>query len=216
MKVLRKFWREISCTILFSLFLYSVSLWVNDPPKTALTRFIFMLLSFSDIAIFLMLLRQLWRKKWRPVVSRATSRIFGSAARFFMRIFERVSKKLGLGARTKKNVIGGKTQITFDQNVFEKEKISRKKAIKWKQLQSDRDRLRYLYRNMITHKIRGGERIHPADTPSEIEESCERDVFESELFSLYIDARYDERAELDADIIEKLKDSSVAAYGKIK
>lgn len=216
MKRFLNLWREIACVFLLTVFLYSVSLWAKDTPESALGRFLFIFLGLLDIFLFCLLIRQLWRKKWRYAFAKVGQKLFQSVSRFLVRVFERLSKKLGIGLRGKKNILVGKIQISFDERIFERQREHRKKPPKWKQLENDRDRLRYLYGNMVTHKIKSGSKIHCYDTPSEIKQNNAEGRFENELFELYIDARYDERAEIDDGKIEMLKEKSIEAYGKIK
>lgn len=216
MKKFFDLWREIACVFLLTLFVHLLSVWAKEPPETSVGRVSFVLLGFSDMLAFYLLMRQLWRKKWSAAFAKVGEKLFKSVSRFLVRVFERISKKLGIGVRGSKNLLVGKTQISFDEKIFERQREHRKKPPKWKQLENDRERLGYLYGNMVSHKIKNGYRIHAYDTPSEIKENNAEGDFENELFELYIDTRYDERAEIDDGKIEMLKEKSIEAYGKIK
>ena len=216
MKKFLNLWREISCAFLLTLFVHLLSVWAKEPPETAVGRVSFILLGLSDMLVFYLLIRELWRKKWRAAFAKVGQKLFQSVARFLVRVFERISKKLGIGFRGSKNLLVGKTKISFDEKIFERQREHRKKPPKWKQLKNNRERLRYLYGNMVTHKIKNGKRIHAYDTPSEIKRNSAEGEFENELFELYIDTRYDERAEIEDGKIEILKEKSIETYGKIK
>ena len=115
-------------------------------------------------------------------------------------------QKYNIGGKHRKNILGGSTKITFDLNIFESKVATRPKRVKWKNLQSDRERLGFLYRQMINTKIRTGTRVYACDTPSELLDRVQSNEVEKEVFNLYIDTRYDDRAILSSDRVSELKE----------
>ena len=206
MRFIRNFWREILCTLSFSVFLYLAVITINDPPKTSLGRFIIVALAFAAFAAFAWLLRELWRKKWKKRFASATQRAMEKLSSFFMRFVQKILQKYNIGGKHRKNILGGSTKITFDSNIFESKVSTRPKRVKWKNIQSDRERLGFLYRQMINTKIRTGTRVYACDTPSELLDRVQSNEVEKEVFNLYIDTRYDDRAILSSDQLSELKE----------
>ena len=206
MKRILNYWRETLCLFSFCVFAWSISRSIFAPPDNSFTALALLIIGFSSIAFFIYLFRWLWRNKWRYKYCSIKEKLLEKATRFFARFFEKLMKKWSMGNK-KKNVIGGNTRIIFDDTLFKRDERSGKKALRYKQLKSDRERLRFLYRSMIMSKIRSGERIRSYDTPLELKTRSENSENADKLFSMYIGARYDDRTLLDGNEIQYLKDS---------
>ena len=178
-------------------------LWINfRPDNYYLESFLFLGMAADLVGIFLTI-RALWRKKWRKRVADRFRKVFERVRR----LIAKVAEKIYDNSKDDDVLRRGKTTFIFD----EREKrtvVSEKKARppKWKQLQEDRARMRYLYRGMITALLKKGERIYSNETPSEIDEREERSPAEKELFQMYVDLRYDERKAVDAEKVKRLKE----------
>lgn len=206
MKFVRNFWREILCTLSFSVFLYFTVTTINNPPKTSFGRFIIVVFAFAAFAACTWLLRELWRIKWKKHFTRVAQNIIEKISAFFIRFTEKILQKYNIGGKRRKNILSGNTKVTFDSDIFESKISTRAKRIKWKNMQSDRERLGFLYRQMINKKIQTGIRIYACDTPSELLARTQNDEIEKEIFGLYISTRYDERTPLSTDQIADLKE----------
>ena len=201
MGFLKKFWREI-CLILLVCGLYGLFvLWTGCSEEDVYARSFIFIGMGADIVAFFLVLRSLWRKKWRKKAAESFGRLFERIRRFMTKIAERLS----LG--TKQNdVLRGRMTFTFDKiERDESELQKRAKPPKWKQLEDDRSRMRYLYRGMIKGRLKRGELIYSDETPSEIERKKEKTPAEQELFDMYIACRYDERKHIDEAQIQNLK-----------
>ena len=196
-----EFWREATCIALISFMLYMNTRYSVAPPDTSFGRFAFFALVFADVALLYILLRDLWHKKWRHAVAKAGQKVFAKAAEFVIRFLE----KWNIGSKRKSNVLIGNTILSFDGITFEKRQGKQKKLPKWKQLETDSERLGFLYRHMITVKLKNGMSARANDTPSEIRQKEQNSPCEEELFDLYISARYDERVILKTEKIDRLK-----------
>jgi hypothetical protein len=193
-----KYKLELLLLILVIAFLLLITLSSSDP----LVDLIFKLALIADVVAFFYTLLALWRSKWRGAVAKVAQKAFVRMARAFMRVLEAV------GARKKnRNILSGETQVTFSVERAEKQKKVSGRSKKWKHLESSRDRMRYLYRYSVRDRIKRGERIYAADTPSELrsrEETSERD---EALLGLYVTYRYDDRHEPSEDEITSLKEN---------
>ena len=202
MKFIKNFWRECLLVILLGTAATLIYYWTADRPTDTLTQS-FMLIGIAVcLAGSVWLVKSLWRDKWRRAATRGMQRLFAKVQRFFERFAERLGFK-----RSNKSVLGGKTRVIFDR-VQSGEEIANAKAAKppkWKHLEGERERMRYLYRQMIAGKLKKGALIYASDTPSEIEGKQEKTPSEGELFELYIGYRYDERKCPDAEEIKRLK-----------
>jgi hypothetical protein len=104
-------------------------------------------------------------------------------------------------------VLEGKTKIIFESGAERESKREKAecKPPRWSKLRNNRDRVRYLYREMATEKIRRGERVYCFDTPSELLEKEEKGSVEERLIDLYVTCRYDERKDPEAKTVADIK-----------
>lgn len=207
MKKILEYWREIGCLFAVTLFSYFLLLWSNHPPKTNNQKFLLSAGAVASFLVLLVLLRQLWRKKWKYAFAQATQQLWAKAGKLFAQAFERFAKKWNLGGAGRQTTLYGKTTVRFDFGTAEKETKRAAKQPKWKNLQTDRERLGFLYRRMITEKIKTGTRVYASDTPSEARERSVNSATEDALFDCYTHVRYDERVELSAQAILSIKSS---------
>ncbi|MBE6597747.1 MAG: hypothetical protein E7641_08795 [Ruminococcaceae bacterium] len=196
MRTLYKYRYEISLLILICFFL-PIALF---DPKTSFMSALKLLLYICDIALVYLTLRKLYRLKWRKAIISVAQKIAAAVAKLFMRIRE----ILPFPANPK-NVISGETKIHFDFDEVNYKREKSKKQLKWKQLRTDRERLRYLYRYVVSERIKHGERIYASHTPSEIELISNNTESEAEVFTLYKNYRYDERKIPNEEQIQTLK-----------
>ena len=207
MKKILEYWREIGCLFAGTLFAYFLLLWSNRPPKTNNERFLLSAGAVVSFLVLLVLLRQLWRRKWKYAFAQATQQLWARAATLFSGVFEHFAKKWNLGGAGKQTTLFGKTTVHFDFGTAEKAVKKAAKLPKWKQLQNDRERLGFLYRRMITEKIKAGTRVYASDTPSEVRVRSVNSEPENALFDCYTHIRYDERAVPSAQKILSMKNS---------
>lgn len=200
---IKEIWREIALVVSLSVFVILMYYFIADRPEGMYAQSFMILGTVGSGAAVFLLLRSLWRDKWRRVTAAIMQRAFGRV----QRLIERISEKLGI-KRSDKTVLAGKTRVTFNKITLdsEKEELKEKKPPRWKQLESDRARMRFLYRQMIGSKIKKGARIYGSQTPSEICNGQDKSDAESELFDIYIECRYDDRRAPDTQTVLKLKD----------
>lgn len=192
-----KYKLELLLLLLFVAFLLLITLSSPNP----LIDLIFKLSLVADVVAFFYTLLALWRNKWRGAVVRTAQKAFVRVAKAFMRVLEAV------GARRKnRNILSGQTQVSFSIERAERTRKSELRQKKWKQLESSREKMRYLYRYSIKDRIKRGERIYATDTPSELRER--EDIIERDeaMLALYVAYRYDERREPSESEIMQLKE----------
>ncbi len=161
------------------------------------------LLFLADTVMMIPLLRRL-HKKWKAKTDEALKRLFASAALLFMRLAEKLEKYTHF-FRRKKNTVYGKTTYSFDFSAPERQKKKPPKPPRWKQMETARQKLGYLYYHLITARIKGGMHAKSTDTPLDLKRRQENLPDEERVFDLYLDARYDERAELEEQELDGLK-----------
>ena len=164
----------------------------------------FMILGLIAFAVLgVIMFRRLWKKKWKDAATERLQKVFSR----LQRLLDGVSKKLGFGKRIKKSVLSGETKIIFEKKgSYEGVRANyEQKMPKWRQLRDNRSRMRYLYRNMMTEKIRRGESVYAFDTPLELSERKNNTAEEQRLFDLYIECRYDERKAPEPIEIARIK-----------
>jgi len=192
MRKIRDFRNEILLVLLCSLLLV---IWlINLPMK--IERPLRVLCTVADGLGIIFVLRKLYREKWRKLIVQGMQKVFSAVAKGFLRWIE------SWNLSQKKNIITGETKIQFLKK--EKDAVSKKgkKNLRWKHLQSEREKLRYLYRQIVSSRIKHGARIYASHTPKEIEHLTENTDVESKVFDSYILYRYDERKEpLEEDVL---------------
>lgn len=172
-------------------------------PQTRLQRGLRDGLAALCAVLALLLLRTLFRAKWRRRLIAQLQRAAAAAAGLWMRIAGRMGSD-----RKRATLLGGGTKVIFHPDSRPAQTRRRKNQPRWKQLQTGRQRLRCLYRYMIAERIRRGEPIRPADTPAEIEGSAPNSPAEAAVFDLYQRFRYDERREVDDPTVTSLKSTA--------
>ena len=202
MKAHRKYSYEIYAFLLaVGFFTDALYLVVADSVPMLLSTVLSLLLVADAVALFFTL-RKLWRTKWKKALTASMQKLFAKAARRLIRLLE----KWNIGKGGKTTVITGKTHVSFDfaSSVSREHKV--KKLPKWKQLESNRERLGYLYRQLIEQRIKRGLLVYSSDTPSEIKLKGKNEDFENEIYDLYISNRYRQTVEVDAETLNNLKD----------
>ncbi len=198
---LRKYSLEIGAASLLGVFAATVSYWLQNQPKDSFVRFVLSLILALCGYFLYRLLRRLWRTKWKRALRRAAEFLLTRASGFLLKFLERWHIKRERGTE-----LGGKTTVSFDFSAFEKTEKKPQKPPKWKQLRTDRERLRYLYRGMLGGKIRRGFLAYSSETPLELQQKGEHEEAEKRLFALYTELRYDERREVPENTVQRLKE----------
>lgn len=209
MKYLREYWREAVCVLLFSGLGGCISLLINGGKAV---KIIAAVLAVADAVALVLMVRVLWRTKWKKALVSGLQRAFEVLSRFFIKVSDAVMRRLGM---YRKNTLYGNAKITYYTGSASGTKKAVRKTVKWKQLDSARERLGFLYRYMIGKRISEGARARASDTPCELKQSISNSVEQDELFELYIGARYDERYEVTDAQVDSLK-TRLDAPDKIK
>ncbi len=201
MKQIRKYFFEILLGLLGVAFLTGVLYLILVMPEELMTRGTVMFALFFDGIAIYFVLRKLWRTKWRYRVLPAVQVMFEKLAR----VLKIVARKLGIKERGTQTVLGGKSKIFFDLTPKSEQVKKNKKGKGWKAMQSEKERLGYLYKRVIDTNINQGLPIFASETPSEIKEKKVFRDIENQIFDLYVENRYRDEVELDDDMLENLK-----------
>lgn len=153
----------------------------------------------ADGVVLYFIIRKLWRTKWKKI-------FLSSVQKIIAKIANRLAAFLEKRIRGKKvTVLSAKTTVSFDFPLQELSKKKSHKAIKWKHLKSDRERLGYLYKHMIESNINQGLLVFSSDTPIEVKMKKEYESVENQIFDLYIANRYKATLETDTLTLNELK-----------
>lgn len=199
---------ELICLVLAYLILQIAVYWKNhrDAPYTA-QMILFVSLVAACVTLYL-LVRMIWRNKWLQRVEALAKAISARASAFLVKLLDKWNNsKWNIFAR-RRGYVGGSTTVTFDFFSGEKQKPKKIKPPKWKHMQTEREKLGYLYFHLITTYLKRGFHARHADTPSELKRRADSATPpETRVFDLYIGARYDERAELQEKELDGLKET---------
>lgn len=208
MRRLKRYWQEILAFLDLELFVWLVNrrYW-GDPLSDRLRM-------AADAAIMASGFLLLWfayrlTRKWR---SRLAEQVRASSRRLIRRVTERVlallerwQQKYGRGAQ---DILGGRTRMEFD--LFgNRGRRKRNRRAGWKQLETERERLAWLYAGMIETKLKRGAHIRPAETPRQIGAHPDNTPEQCELIGLYEMYRYDPRSQPPEGTAQALKDREV-------
>lgn len=192
---------EISAFLLtvgfFTMLIYSA----NKPPETSLSRSILIVAQIVDVVLLFWVFRKLWRTKWKRQLTTAAQKILSKIAKKLMEFLEKRAMLRGRGGK----ILSGKTIVSFNFSQTESQLYKKVKSPKWKNLKNDKERLGYLYRNLVELKIKHGLLVYSSDTPREVKNKKDNEVFENEIFDLYIENRYKKDIETDTVILNDLK-----------
>ena len=201
MKWIKKYGYELLAGILGTAFATMLLYLLIVTPEDLMVRGTIMFGLFFDAIAIYYTLRKLWRTKWRYRVMPAVQKIFEKIARV-LKIFR---EKLGIPERDQQTVLKGKSKIFFDTKETNVSTKRAKKPSTWKSLQTDKERLGYLYRRMIDTNINQGLPVFSSETPSEIRGKKEYRNVENQIFDLYVENRYKEDITLDRDTLDDMK-----------
>lgn len=172
----------------------------NNPQDPYIKLGLAIAVAVSIFFIFFFM-RRIWNQKAKELFATKLKnlllRVFGRIARFASKFLRRGS-----------NVLEGKTTVSFDFSGFKAKKKRQEKFIppKWKDMDSSRKKLGFLYYKLITKKMKNGMKAFASDTPIELSRRSQNSDDENIIFDMYVGARYDETASLDEQAIINLKE----------
>lgn len=201
MKLIRKYGFEILLGILGVAFFTGTLYIVLVMPEDLMVRGTIMFGLFFDAIAIYYVLRRLWRTKWSRRVVPIVQKLFEKLAQ----VLKIVRQKLGIKEREPQTVLKGRSIIFFDTKPITEQAKRKKKPSAWKNLQTDKEKLGYLYRKMIDTNIHQGLSVFASETPTEIKDKKEYREHENQIFDLYVANRYKDDVTLDADVLDGLK-----------
>jgi len=201
MKLIRKYGYEILASLLGVAFVTMLLYLVIVKPEDLYVRGTVMFGMFFDGIAIYYALRKLWRSKWRYRIAPVAQKVFEK----LVRVFKIFRAKLGFESKDARTVLRGKVTVSFDAKLSTAATKRAKKPQGWGSLQSDRERLGYLYRHMIDQNISRGLPVFSSETPSEIKEKKSYKDCENQIFDLYVENRYREQVSLDREDLNDLK-----------
>ena len=199
---------ELISLLLFGGATATLAVWTNVKPTNHYIQLAFAAVLLCFVIPLYLISRKSWRERYRtPFVIGLRKAIVG-ASHFLIKIAGRFS------FFHRGNVISGRTTVHYDFSAFRKDARRKRKTAekqpRWKDMESPRQKLGFLYYRVITDRIRHGEIITAHETPLEISQRPTENEAVTELFKLYNEVRYDERSEPDEEAIldlrEKLSD----------
>lgn len=211
MKRLKRFRTELLFLLLSTVLALILVYWNEHRPQNFAVQSVLLALCLANGIALYRLFILLW-KKWQKKLTANLKRLFAGASMLLMKLLDKWEAVKSRFTGKRKHTIFGKTTVTFD---FAGEPRTPKppKPPKWKNMQTDRQKLGYLYYHLITRRIKRGMSARPTDTPAELKTRAVNQPPEEQLFDLYIDARYDERVPLEEAELSKLKET---LFGKKK
>ena len=195
---------ELISLLLFGGATATLAVWTSVKPTNHYVQLCFALVLMAFVIPLYLVSRKSWREKYRmPIIIGFRKAIVG-ASRFLIKIAGRFS------FFHRGNVISGRTTVHYDFSAFRKDTRRKRKTAekqpRWKDMESPRQRLGFLYYRVITDRIKHGEVITSHETPLEISQRPTENEAVTELFKLYNEVRYDERNEPDEEAVYNLRE----------
>lgn len=195
---------ELIALLLFGCATATLAIWSSVKPENHYVQLAFALILAAFVIPLYIVLRKSWREKYRTPFIIGLRKAAIGASRFLIRIVGRFS------FFHRGNVISGRTTVHYDFSAFRKDTRRKRKTaekpLRWKDMESPRQKLSFLYYKSITEHIRHGETVTSHETPLELSKRFNENEAENELFDMYISLRYDERVEPDENEIIELRD----------
>lgn len=190
----------------FVLFFVLLQFMFDYKSDTLIRSFMFILMA-ADVILFFRALRKLRRRRKKGFFEKLVKRI-----RDFIRYVRTAAKKTAakLGFRRNLVYIKGRDKIEFAfgeirRNRAQEEKKRRPALPKWKDLQNNRERVRFIYIMFVRKCIKRGFRFDSAMTPSDIAQRVAETLGQRRIFECYNGARYsDERAGVPDSVVREL------------
>lgn len=164
-------------------------------------RFILISAFIVDAATLFFVIRKLWKTKWKKAFLTSVQKIIAKIAKRLTAFIEKIT-----GGK-KAKLISGKTTISFDFPSYDSGAKKHSRVVKWKNLRNDRERLGYLYKHTVERNIKQGVGVFASDTPIDVKAKKDYEIFEDQIFDLYITNRYTDVVEIDNDTLNELKKS---------
>jgi len=198
---------ELLSFALVCLILQIAVYWKNHRDTSYVAQMILFVSLVAACVTLYVLARMIWRNKWLKRVEALAKAIGARASALLVKLLDKWNNsKWNIFAR-RRGYVGGNTTVTFDFFSGEKQKPKKIKPPKWKQMQTEREKLGYLYFHLITSYLKRGFHARHTDTPSELKRRADSATPpETRVFDLYIGARYDERADLQEQELDGLKE----------
>lgn len=198
---------EVLCLALVGLILQISLYWRAYRDATYAVQAILLFSLVLAVITLYLLLRLLWRTKWKKTVAHIAKAIAAGASALMVRLLDRWNaSRWNIFAR-RRGFVSGNTTVTFDFFSGQERKEKKIKPPKWKHMQTEREKLGYLYFHLITSHVKRGLHARCSDTPSELKERTVSAPPEERVFDLYIGARYDERVPLQEKELDGLKET---------
>ena len=193
MRFLKKYWLELAAFADLELFVWSATrrYWGEPLKNKALETVLDALIMVSGIALcfFIWRLSKKWRERTAEQVRVLSRKLLRRISERVLQILERWQRRLG---RNTGDLLGGRTRMEFDL-YGDRGKRGKHRRAAWRQLESEREKIRWLYAGMVESRLKRGTHILPSDTPSQIARRKDSTPEQCELITWYEDCRYDPR-----------------------
>ncbi len=208
MRFLKKYWQEIAALVALELFVWSATrrYWGEPPESRAAEIALGMTAMVSGLALILLAWRlsKKWREQTKERVREFSRRLLRRISERVMQMLEKWQRKYGKGSD---DLLGGRTRMEFDLYGDHARRGKHRRAA-WKHLESERERICWLYAGMIESRLRRGALIRPSETPAQIAMRQDTTPEQSELIGLYESCRYDIRSDPPEGSAQRWRDNN--------
>ena len=178
-----------------SLTMLEISMWLSVPAKTStLFRYIQQLtyiIAALTAFVAVLSLRKLIPKSLKRAIFESLFKAVKKVSRTITRISTKVLRAIGIKPKKRKKLRDEKSFIFGDSEGWVRQKRV-KSNLKWRELEDNAERIRFVYLKYIAKVIKDGYKHFPFNTPREVRDglNLEDYTLDYQLFELYNGARY--------------------------
>ena len=192
LRFLKKYRMELAAFVDLELFVWAATrrYWGKPPSKLAEMMLDAAIMASGLLLIFFAVrLTKKWRQRTSERIRLLSHRLLRRFSERMMQMVERWHRRRHRGGN---DLLGGRTRMEFDL-YGDRIKRSKRRRAAWKQLESERERLRWLYARMVEDRLKHGALILPSETPAQIYRRADSTPEQQILITQYEATRYDER-----------------------
>ena len=192
LRFLKKYGLELAAFADLELFVWATTqrYWGKPPSKVAEMALDAAIMVSGPLLIFFGLrLTGKWRRRATERLRSLSHRLLRRFSERMMHLVERLQRRRRSGSD---DLLCGRTRMEFDL-YGDRVKRNKRRRVSWKQLENERERLRWRYARMVEDLLKRGALIRPSETPAQIRQREDSTPEQRVLIDQYESVRYDLR-----------------------
>lgn len=176
---------------------------LNLPEENKYWKQFFAILALIFIFFTMRNLLKYMQKEYGEKIKKAVEKMWRRFSEFTKRIKEKIKKRLGIKGRNIYYGARNKRSFIFPNETRSK-RTSRERAMRWRDMDTNEKKIRYLFAMFIVRRIKNGYQYRHSYTARKVK----KDLADEEtklLFDLYEVAKYTPNPNINDDEVEKVR-----------